>query len=68
MSRSRVSSHFSGIGPEKLILQGFLPAAIHKCGLDLELQSEWLEAALLCGTLHSFISISGPNGWVVLVP
>lgn len=36
MSPARVSSHCSGIGPDKLILQGFLPAAINACGFPLE--------------------------------
>lgn len=54
MSRSRVSSHFSGIGPEKLILQGFLPAAIHKCGLDLELQSGLKQHFSVEPCIHSF--------------
>lgn len=33
MSVNYVSSHFSGIGPDKLILDGFLAAALRATGL-----------------------------------
>ena len=36
MSASMVSSHCSGIGPDQLILKGFLRAAIHVLGLPLD--------------------------------
>ena len=64
MSDSRVSSHCSGIGPDQLILKGFLRAAIHALGLPfncrlqhhfsvdtrhVEMYSREITLARLCG-------------------